>query len=344
MQPSITLVPYSPDRKSEIVDLLNLSLGHKPSLNRDAAYWTWKHEENPFGRSILLLAESDGRIVGLRAFLRWRLRINGKTIPVAKPVDSVTHPDFQRQGVFSRLTMAACEKAEQEGIAFLFNTPNKNSLPGYLKLGWKSVGKLPLSVKLLRPFSALKHFVQSRAQRDDVPESSAFFASSPTPAEAFFQDETRVQNLMDSATAESVRLQTDRSLPFLRWRYTRHPHYHYFVELSESAGRIDGALFYRTNVRRGMREILIDDALVDGDAESTFNTLLENLKSRVCADYIVLHAPVDLTMQRPVRSFGFRRVAGRGIHLVARSLTNGCTVDPFSVQHWSLCLGDLEGL
>ena len=109
----INVVPYNPERKCEIVDLLNLALGQRPDFQRDVAYWEWKHEQNPFGKSIVLVAESDGRIVGIRSFLRWRLAINGQEIEAACPVDTVTHPDFQRRGIFRQLTMAASDEARE---------------------------------------------------------------------------------------------------------------------------------------------------------------------------------------------------------------------------------------
>ena len=51
-----------------VLDLLRAALGEPPLLRRTPELFAWKHFDNPFGRSMALLAEADDRIVGLRAF------------------------------------------------------------------------------------------------------------------------------------------------------------------------------------------------------------------------------------------------------------------------------------
>ena len=64
----------------EILKLLSLCLGPGPAGRRSSRFFRWKHLENPFGPSLLLLAESAGRIVGLRAFMRWGLHVGGRSV------------------------------------------------------------------------------------------------------------------------------------------------------------------------------------------------------------------------------------------------------------------------
>ena len=58
MTDDIQIIPYDPARKGEVAELLNICLGKKATGCRDEDYWTWKHEQNPFGRSVML---SGGR-------------------------------------------------------------------------------------------------------------------------------------------------------------------------------------------------------------------------------------------------------------------------------------------
>ena len=57
----------------DVLDLLRASLGEPPLLRRTPELFSWKHFDNPFGRSVAILAEVDERVVGLRAFMRWDL-------------------------------------------------------------------------------------------------------------------------------------------------------------------------------------------------------------------------------------------------------------------------------
>jgi len=336
----IRITPYSTDRKDEIADLLNVALKAKLVGRRDADYWAWKHEDNPFGRSLMLLAEADGRLVGVRAFMRWLLQVNGRTISAAKPVDSVTHPDYQRQGVFKRLTLEACQVARQEGVELLFNTPNANSLPGYLKMGWRKAADMALSVRLLRPISAACGLAKWKLRKGEAPDASTFFREPPASASDVLANEAAgIDKLLDKRNRDG-RLSTKVDAEFLRWRYGAHPHIRYFAESVKTEGRLDGVMFYRTNFRVGMREIMLDDVLVRDGALNTTQQLLRNLILGARANYVLTHG----SQLKHLRHSWFHTIPRRRINLVANELSGSLSPSPFEAENWSLCLGDLEGL
>jgi len=51
-----------------IVALLKASLG-EALVKKTAAIWQYKHRDNPFGRSLVLVAEENDQIIGVRAFM-----------------------------------------------------------------------------------------------------------------------------------------------------------------------------------------------------------------------------------------------------------------------------------
>ena len=151
--------------------MLRLFQRRRPQLNRpierclpkrcnarEPAPFAWKHDENPFGQSPARVAEDDsGTLVGLRTFLRWRFRRpDGTTLSAVRAVGTATHPDWQGRGIFSRLTLSALDDLRDAGVDRVFNTPNDKSRPGYLRMGWQQVGKVPVSVRLTGPRSIAK--------------------------------------------------------------------------------------------------------------------------------------------------------------------------------------------
>jgi GNAT superfamily N-acetyltransferase len=119
------------DDIDEVLGVLRESLGETSGLERTAELWSWKHEVNPFGRSLVLVATSAGAIVGVRAFMRWHLDTpSGERLECVRAVDTATHPEFLRRGIFRRLTLSAIEMAQEQGIDLIFNTPNSKSKPG----------------------------------------------------------------------------------------------------------------------------------------------------------------------------------------------------------------------
>lgn len=132
----------------EIISLLKVSLG-EDRIPKTKALWIWKHHQNPFGASPVLVAESEGKIVGVRAFLKWEYTHESKILLAQRAVDTAVHPDFQGKGIFSQLTRKLLEKSKLEGCDLIFNTPNSKSTPGYLKLGWEKWDRLPIKIKPL---------------------------------------------------------------------------------------------------------------------------------------------------------------------------------------------------
>lgn len=139
-----------------IVSLLKLSLG-EGLIPKSETYWNWKHKENPFGVSEILLADEADQLIGVRAFMRWNWVSENGTYRSLRAVDTAVHPDFQGRGIFKKLTLALREQCRSEGYDFIFNTPNKLSRPGYLKMGWQDIGRVGIRLKPMLPVGTSKN-------------------------------------------------------------------------------------------------------------------------------------------------------------------------------------------
>lgn len=213
--------PATPNDSPAIIELLRRSLGES-SIPKSEALWRWKHEQNPFGPSYVLLAEEDNTLVGLRAFMRWEWMRNDKIYRSVRAVDTATHPDYQGKGIFKKLTLQQVEGCRQDGVLFIFNTPNEQSRPGYLKMGWVIQGRMPLKMKVLRPL------VIARARFFDK-EKYRGREEDPSPFQKWTQE---VLHLPDNYVQESSQLTTVLSSQYISWRYANNPlfRYNYFTD------------------------------------------------------------------------------------------------------------------
>ncbi|GIV35632.1 MAG: hypothetical protein KatS3mg032_0011 [Cyclobacteriaceae bacterium] len=211
-----------------IVNLLKLSLGES-LMPKSEKFWRWKHIENPFGASPVLLATEGNHLVGVRAFMRWEWKHGDKILKAVRAVDTATHPDYQGRGIFSRLTRQLVDFCQEQGIHFIFNTPNAKSKPGYLKMGWYQAGRLPVHLKLvIGPFSErAQKFV--RPGWDEVIELSKTMAAYPG-------------------------LSTCYKPGFIDWRYLNNPNIKYFL-----TGNEEGIAIYRLKEHRWGREMRVTD-------------------------------------------------------------------------------------
>lgn len=207
--------------KSAIIDLLKKSLGDS-TIPKSESLWNWKHEQNPFGPSYILLAEENDHLIGLRAFMQWEWKWKGQIYKAIRAVDTATHPAHQGKGIFKKLTLHQIGICKQEGISFVFNTPNDQSKPGYLKMGWVEQGKLPLKFKLLRPLSLIyfRFFKKDKSFKDDDDTSSA---------QTWGSD---ITNLIKDNSIKTDQLSSNLSPGYISWRYEHNPlfTYNYFTD------------------------------------------------------------------------------------------------------------------
>lgn len=151
----ITIRPFSPAEDLDpVLRVLETSL---PDIAKEPVF-RWKHLDNPFGPSPGYLAYLEGELVGVRFFMRWQFRNADTVLDALRPVDTVTLPAARGRGVFKRLTLHGLADLVEGGRPIIFNTPNANSLPGYLKMGWQTLPRpVEYEYRLLNPFGSKAH-------------------------------------------------------------------------------------------------------------------------------------------------------------------------------------------
>jgi GNAT superfamily N-acetyltransferase len=318
-----------------VLELLTLTLGGGPAGSRPPSFFRWKHLENPFGPSHLLLAEAGGRVVGLRAFMRWGFEVGGTPVRAVTAVDTATHPDFQGRGIFSKLTLQALEDLRGDA-QLVYNTPNDQSMPGYLKMGWRFVGRIPVRLRIHRPIRFAASLRSIRAPRSDgepEPRNRAIRA-----AEAL--DRPGLGSLLEQLERPpGFRTRIDE--PFLRWRYAAPPLLDYRAAVVEGAAGPAGVGFFRLRPRGRLWEASIADLLVRRGDVRTATRLLRSIVGSTAADHLTCSFPSGSVGDRAARRVGFLPAPG-GVRFVVNPLDPGLAPDPTLRASWGLTLGDLE--
>ena len=315
MAEPITTRPLQKQDVESVLELLRAALGEPPLLRRTPELFAWKHFSNPFGESLALVAESGGQIVGLRALMRWELRTDdGSTLRCVRAVDTATHPDHHRRGIFRRLTEEAIEAAEADGVDLVFNTPNAKSGAGYLSMGWVEVGSIGVLARPSWRFLAKRPSVGAQ-------EDAGLFMSHPTPVMP-----------LTVGDRQPLGLRTPRTEDYLKWRYASHPTARYFrVDRGESVAVV------RPNIRNGRRELIVVDAF-GGHAAAVIRRAARKSKSAYLVAWFSRGSP---ERRAAIRS-GLLPVPGLApLTLMARPLRE-LPVDVSSMATWDLALSDLE--
>lgn len=195
-----------------ILKVLKASLGETSSKKTEDV-WRFKHIDNPFGKSLVLLAIEDNEVVGVRAFMRWQWQMGEETFSAFRAVDTATHPDHQGKGIFKKLTLKALEIGKERGDNFVFNTPNSQSKPGYLKMGWEEVDNLKVSLRPVNPFFWKGKNGSYHYPKDWIDKGTPDFLS-------IYREEKAAVGQMF----------TPKDLNYLEWRYVKNPLQKYHVK------------------------------------------------------------------------------------------------------------------
>lgn len=312
--PELSTREAGPDDVGPILGVLKAALGETPLLRRTRELWAWKHESNPFGPSIVLVATSGDRIAGVRALMRWRMGTpGGIAVECVRPVDTATHPEFERQGIFRRLTMESLDVARDQGVDLVFNTPNPKSGAGYISMGWKEVA--PIGV-MVRP----------RLGRSvSIPASEAPSLAEVVPASRPFRP-------IEAPDRPPRGLRTVRTPQYQSWRFGGHPTVRYGVIGSNS-----GAAVVRAGSRGSHTELVLSD-LIGGAGSTEVRHAARANRARYMAGFFSKGSPERMSAV----TGGMIPVPGKhALHLVALPLTD-IDIDVFDLGCWDIATSDLE--
>lgn len=360
----LSIRPYRTDDEGPVLQLLKETLGETASTRRTPGFWRWKHFDNPFGQSIIRVAcNAADEVIGVRAFMRWQLRMGDQQVEAVEAVDTATHAGYRRLGVFSDLTRKAVDDARAHGIRLIFNTPNRYARPGYLRIGWQDVGMVKPFLLVIRPVRFATRLAEgslgigSRAPQEHVTDGA--LASADRLAEP---RESVAELLANSQRLDrrTVVIRKNWSVKYLHWRYAKHPNVAYSVV---RPGGVSGSRclgIVRTNTRLGLREALLSEVILTGPDVRPCRELLTQLKTSLDVDYILASAQSGSFLDHALRRCGFRSIPTRAMELAfesrlsrfpefqkprrlaVRRLDTNLPVDPLRLENWALSIGDLE--
>jgi len=203
---------YEPGNEIEIMELFEMVYKRPISYEQ----WLWRFRDNPAGAHLIKLMWDNDKLVGHYAVSPVVLNVNGEVCQTCHSLTTMTHPDYGRQGIFTKLANALYfdleEKLDYHGI---WGFPNSNSHYGFIKkLGWSDVG--------------LIHTLQKDIEVD--PSSSDIGLN-----EVFSFNENHATVFNDNFK-DSIHI--ERSVNYLNWRYFKKPSVNYKVFSSKNKNNL----------------------------------------------------------------------------------------------------------
>jgi hypothetical protein len=132
-------------RKFTLEDTESLRDTYKLCFDTDVddRYFQWKYVDNPAGEVVAFVAVDGKTIAAFYGVLPETYMVNGKPKKIYQSMDTMTHPNYQRRGLFGKLAnMTYDYVAETVGELKVVGIAGSSSYPGFVKkLKWKDINQ-----------------------------------------------------------------------------------------------------------------------------------------------------------------------------------------------------------
>ena len=175
----------------------------------DMQFWKWRYKENPYGEGIIRLMYEKDKLIGHYAVIPLPLWLKGRIENAAFSMTTMTHPNYGRQGIFTRLASEVYSTCNSLGIKIVFGFPNKNSYYGLTnRLDWLGLGQIQYWEK--------KGYLDLDYLRED------FYCNEIS----YFRDKS---DILWEELKWNCSVIVPRNSKFLNWRYIENPWNEYVI-------------------------------------------------------------------------------------------------------------------
>src|SRR3972149_6434010 len=153
-KPEWSVRPYREGDEEQILELRGLVL----SGPRSKQWWQWMYRDGPFGPAIMMLAESNQKIIGSMASILVPLKIGDRATLGGHGIDLMVHPDYRRLGIMKTLGMTMREMPLAKRRSITYGTPHNESYQGFVnRLNALDICEVPLLFKVIDWGAVLKN-------------------------------------------------------------------------------------------------------------------------------------------------------------------------------------------
>jgi hypothetical protein len=335
-----TVRRYRPADRADVLSLYEQVFG------ADGERWfSWKYESNPFVDHVpMTVATYEGRVVATKPCTAMRLRVGDDVVLGLQPSDVMVHPDHRRNGLYSRTTEYLKEVYADREPALFFNFPNRKTLSGSLKHGWRVVEAVETAYRVQRPEAvtsgradalaraigpAVRALYRRRDRRRDVPPDVTVVYDDLSPAS--------LASLYRSAIPDGFHAHRDRS--YFEWRYDN-PDWNYGTYVAERDGVPAAAVVAATRETPDGTELSVTDTLPlrSEGRERLFAAILDRLISDH-RDAAILTAGGGALSPALLSRFGFLQDSQFPLSRLARPST--LVTYPTGGEDWTVAGRDL---
>jgi len=283
-------------------------------------------EQNPIGNSLMVVATCNQKIVGFLIVLPEQMCGFGKQHKCGYVMLAMTHPEYRRKGVYTKMSAYAFNLAYEQGFDFCLGyTVRKDALRAELKMGWHLADHIPIllfpldlerRIKSIWIKNSIMSFILLSVERCLLQiakkKSKNILKRSTHDIKMVSSFSSEYNHLAEIAVKER-QVSLFRTSQLLNWRYSSNQGSgrKYIIVEGRKGSDLKGALVLRRKELLGFDSVVLLDILTDGVETSVLKELyawvLINLISPSKPDLVGCMISKNRWEYRVLRRLGFLR-------------------------------------
>jgi hypothetical protein len=166
---NIKVTLYEPWMHDQVVRMIAREYGFREQY-QDRLMKNFYEHPYQLGKSIRIIALDGEKVVGFQSFFHWPYLLDGKPVNTYQSGNSIVDPNYQGQGIFSRLLNYMDEILEDKQIDFLMGFPVGKSYNSFIRNKWINILNLNWYIKVISLFSIARKLDLLKISMEDSSE------------------------------------------------------------------------------------------------------------------------------------------------------------------------------
>jgi len=314
--------------------------------------WKWQFQGAFAEEGYIWVADHQGTLAGQYATVPIRMQIANQNIKGALSLDTMTHSDFRKQGIFVTLAKEVYNQLGSKDVKLVYGFPNENSFRGFIKhLDFVVLENLPALTRPLNISEILRSKIRNGvvARLVGTPVQTVFdvlfkrkIGSRDIKIEQKPEFPKEVDQLFRELSPEFPNL-VIRDYSYLKWRYDQNPQHNYDNFFGYRSGKLAGFCVCSRTERKGITIGLIVDLFASPSDEELIASLVKTAIQRFSKQKMMLVSCM-LTKESPFKKIlnklGFIFPIKRFPFIIRRNTDDLDINNLITPRNWHITYGD----
>ena len=297
---------------NNVLALMRVCFGERDFFN--LSWYNWFNFTCPTGdnRLYVMIDMTSGRFVSGYGLLPIKVRYNSEIYNASLCTNVMVHPDYQGKGLFVKMGLHCLANEKNYNSLLSLGVPNKNALPGHLKVGWQILSPLI--------FISKKDFRRAQTETKKVDKF-----------------DKRINNCIYLLT-NKVNFMVLKDHNFLNWRYVDRPDKRYSIYVLEERQEIFGYVVLKYFNDNGYKKAhILDICATNYDSFSELILTAELFASELQCDELNCWQIQNSIYKDWFFKNGFSETSQGNVLIIYSNMDERKDPDP---ENWWFCLGD----